>query len=234
MKIIAYRINDDIDIEFLDDFHYIKEHQAYTNFKTGGVKNPYDRTVYGVGYIGSGKYKPSINKQNTQEYNLWKNMLERCYCEKRRNRAKSYFDCEVCEEWHNFQNFARWFHENYFECDCRLHVDKDIIKPGNRIYCPEFCLLVPQKLNALFVNRPNNRNLPNGIYKVSKGYFAKYNNKDLGVYKTIEEAFGKYALEKKSEIVKKLDEYKDVLPKMTYDYIANYEVKIENDKNYAA
>ena len=35
MKIIAYRSHDDIDIEFLDDFHYIKEHQAYTNFKTG-------------------------------------------------------------------------------------------------------------------------------------------------------------------------------------------------------
>ena len=45
MKIIAYRSNMDIDIEFLDGFHYIKQHQTYSNFKTGSVKNPYDATV---------------------------------------------------------------------------------------------------------------------------------------------------------------------------------------------
>ena len=123
MKIIRYNGKSDVDIEFLDDFHYIKRNQLYANFVSGGVKNPYDRTVYGVGYIGVGKYKPSINKKNTQEYDLWKNMLERCYCEKRRHRAKTYINCEVCEEWHNFQNFAKWVHEYKFECKDRLHVD---------------------------------------------------------------------------------------------------------------
>ena len=42
MKIVRYGSNEDIDIEFLDEFHYIKEHQAYSNFKSGGVKNPYE------------------------------------------------------------------------------------------------------------------------------------------------------------------------------------------------
>ena len=40
MKIVRYGSNTDIDIEFMDDFHYIKEHQTYSNFKTGGIKNP--------------------------------------------------------------------------------------------------------------------------------------------------------------------------------------------------
>ena len=35
MKIVAYRNSGDIDVQFLDDFYYIKEHQAYVNFKTG-------------------------------------------------------------------------------------------------------------------------------------------------------------------------------------------------------
>ena len=38
MKIVQYRSNDDIDIEFLDEFHYIKRHNTYSNFKAGGVK----------------------------------------------------------------------------------------------------------------------------------------------------------------------------------------------------
>ena len=181
MKIVEYKRYDDMVVEFQDE-HKAKVHTTYGNFKRSQVRNPYDKTVYGVGYLGEGKYKVYIDQDHLEPvYNVWRTLLGRVCTEKHREQFPAYADCEVCEEWHNFQNFARWFHENYFECDCRLHVDKDIIKPGNRIYCPEFCLLVPQKLNALFVNRPNNRNLPNGIYKVSKGYFAKYNNKDLGV-----------------------------------------------------
>ena len=49
MKIINYRSNEDIDVEFLDDHHFVKEHQAYSNFKSGQLKNPYDKTMGGVG-----------------------------------------------------------------------------------------------------------------------------------------------------------------------------------------
>ena len=32
MKIIRYRNSEDIDVEFLDEYHYIKQHQTYSNF----------------------------------------------------------------------------------------------------------------------------------------------------------------------------------------------------------
>ena len=143
-------------------------------------------------------------------------------------------DCSVYEGWHNFQNFAKWFHENKFECKDRLHVDKDIIKAGIQVFCPQYCLLVPQKVNVLFVNKSNNRSLPNGIHKCGNKYTAKYNHSELGSYNTLEEAYETYAKEKKKEMIRVANEYKSVLPKRTYDYIVNYELKIENDKNYAA
>lgn len=34
MKIIRYNTSDDIDIEFQDEFHYVK-HTTYSNFKIG-------------------------------------------------------------------------------------------------------------------------------------------------------------------------------------------------------
>lgn len=232
MKIIAYRNYDDIDVEFLDDFHYIKKNTIYINFIKGQIKNPYDKTLYNIGYIGVGKYKLSINKRNTPEYNLWVSMMERCYCEKRRYRTKSYVDCEVCEKWYNFQNFAKWYHDNYYECDGRLQVDKDILIPGNRIYSPDNCLLIPQKINVLFINKPNNRGLPNGIKKCVHGYSAKYNHNELGVYITLEEAYSVYTQKKKEEIIKVANEYKSIIPCKVYDAIISYEFKIENDKNY--
>lgn len=43
MKIITYRKADDIDVQFLDGYGYIKEHTMYQLFNLGQIKNPYDR-----------------------------------------------------------------------------------------------------------------------------------------------------------------------------------------------
>lgn len=40
MKIVGYRNTNDIDVEFLDDFHYIKKHNTYNNFKKHSSEIP--------------------------------------------------------------------------------------------------------------------------------------------------------------------------------------------------
>lgn len=54
MQIVAYRTSDDMDIKFLDKDGYIFQHTTYSNFKTGQIKNPYDRCIFGIGYLGEG------------------------------------------------------------------------------------------------------------------------------------------------------------------------------------
>ena len=232
MKIIAYRNNNDIDIQFQDEFYYIKEHQTYSNFSTGSVKNPYDRTVFGVGYVGAGKYKTKENNRFTIYYQQWKNMLLRCYVKEERHRA--YEDAKVCEEWLNFQNFAKWYDEHYYEVNERLQIDKDIKYPGNTIYSPQTCILTPQRINLMFMNKSNNRGLPNGIIKQGNSYIAKYNHENLGVYPTIEEAYYNQTKKKKEVIIQLANEYKEIMPKYVYDIIVSYEFDIRNDKNYVA
>lgn len=234
MKIIAYRKWDDIDIEFLDDFHFVKEHVTYTNFKRGEVKNPYDRTMCGVGYPGVGEYKIRLSKsQVTKEYECWASLYTRCYSDVNKDRHPAYFDiCEVCDEWHDYQNFGKWFDENKYDVKERLHIDKDILYPNSKIYSPKNCILVPQRINMLFLNKPNKRGLPNGIIECSNGYLAKYDHVDLGVCETIEQAYLLYA-KRKEEIIKQVaDEYKEIIPKKVYNALYNYKVDINNDKNY--
>ena len=232
MKIIAYRSHDDIDIEFLDDFHYIKQHQAYSNFKTGGVKNPYDVTVNGVGYIGVGKYKTTLEdnqKRHTDEYNTWVTMLYRCYCDE----DTVYFkESSVCKEWLCYQNFAEWYSQNKYEVKGRLHLDKDILFPGNKIYAPDKCILIPQRINMLFMNKTNKRHLPNGIVKYVNGYLAKYNEEELGVYKTLEEAYKVYSSKKKEDVIRVANEYKNIIPEKAYNALLAYEFNMSNDRNY--
>lgn len=233
MKIIKCIDGTNIVVKFQDEFGYEKL-TTYSNFKKGQVRNLYDKTVMDMAYLGVGKYiTKDQNNKNSREYMCWKHMIERCYVEKHSDKHKSYFGiCSICKEWLNFQNFAQWYEENKYDVDERLHLDKDILIPGNKLYSPNTCLLVPQRINMLFLNKPNNRGLPNGIIKYENGYLAKYCGREIGIYPTIDEAYSAYALTKKKEIVNVANEYRDIIPGKLYEALLNYEVKIENDKNY--
>lgn len=114
------------------------------------------------------------------------------------------------------------------------HIDKDILYPGNKIYCPDTCLLVPQRINMLFLNKPNKRGLPNGIIRYSDKYLVKYNGAEYGYRNTLEEAFELYAIVKKDAIIKIANEYKDIIPWKLYDALLKYDVNINADRNYVA
>ena len=174
MRIVEYVSVDNMVVEFQDEYKYRKR-TIYQNFKSGQIKNPYDKSVHGVGCIGVGKFltKEPNGYHPTREYTCWIHMIERCYLEKNRNLHKSYYGiCEVCDEWLNFQNFAKWHSEHYYEVNERLHLDKDILIPGNTLYAPDRCLLIPQRINELFTCKVNGNGLPVGITKTAKG---KYN-----------------------------------------------------------
>jgi hypothetical protein len=167
-------------------------------------------------------------------------MISRCYKYKEIHPAY-HKSCAVCDEWLNFQNYADWYEENWYELPWveRLDIDKDILVQGNKLYSPEFCLLVPQSINLMFSNKTNNRGLPNGISKAQLGngdysYRAMYNTKSLGSYKCLEEAYDVYATEKEKAIKIKADGYKEWIPTKLYDAMYVYKVNIEIDKNYVA
>ena len=141
MEIIKIINKNNLSVKFLDNHGYIKDHVQYINFLRGQVKNPYDITVYTAGYIGVGIHKVAIKQKITDVYKAWSSMLRRCYSESNAQNNKSYYNkVTVCDKWHNFQNFGDWYESNKYECDGRLHVDKDILYPGNKVYSPETCI----------------------------------------------------------------------------------------------
>lgn len=224
----------EIVVEFQDEHHYQMK-TIYANFKSGHLKNPFDKTICGVGYIGIGKYTTGTSKEQPREYHAWRNMIKRCYDKSLKEKFSSYYeDCIVCNEWHNYQNFAEWFNDNFYQVGTeRMHIDKDILIAGNKVYGPETCIIVPQGLNMLFMNRPNNRGLPNGISKQYNGmYLAIYNHKELGKYNTIKEAYDVYVKEKKSHIKQVADTYKGDIPIKVYKAIINHKFDMMFDKNY--
>ena len=235
--IIQYFGRNDIVIRFEDGFQHTC-HTTYQRFKNGNIKNPYDKTVYGIGYVGVGKYKTQINGVNTKEYNCWFNMFTRCYDNE--NRTKShmrYIGCEVCEEWHNFQVFAEWFSQNYYEMkDENVQIDKDILIKGNKLYSPKTCCFVPESLNKFFTKSNSSRGkFPIGVSKdedrdcfvaVCTNKYGEYKENLFKRFSTFNEAFLCYKNFKEMCCVKMANYYKNVLTQKVYDALINYKVDI--------
>lgn len=217
MVIVEYNKCNDVVVEFQDD-HKAKIHTTYTNFKRSQVRNPYDKTVYDVGYLGEGKYKVYIDQDHLEPvYNVWRTLLGRCCTEKHREQFPAYADCTVCEEWLCYQNFAEWWNKNMYHVGTeRMHLDKDIKFKDNKIYSPETCIIVPQSINELFHasgRKIKDKDLPYTIKRVANGRFSvAYKSKSLGIYNTVEESVEVYLAEKRKDIRNKVEELKEILP----------------------
>lgn len=164
-------------------------------------------------------------------------MLVRCYDSKFQKSKSSYKDCTVCDEWLNFQNFAKWHDENYYEIDNeRMDLDKDILIRNNKIYSPRACCFVPVRINCLLVKNNKNRGeYPIGVYYdthnkviVSSCHIGNNHSKFLGTFKTVEEAFQVYKNFKESFIKEVAEKYKNKIPDKLYQALIKYEVKFDD------
>jgi hypothetical protein len=233
MEIIEYKKFSDITVKF-ENGYLIRTN--YDSFNKGLVLNPYDRTVFGTGYLGEGDYKGMVDGILTDQYLRWKGVLDRCCDLKFKEKKPTYIDVTVCEEWHNFQNFAKWYDENYYEIEGeKMELDKDILFKGNKLYSPDTCIFTPRIINTLFVKNDKDRtDLPIGVNRRGlNSYSARCGNgfeKDinLGTFKTVESAFYAYKQCKEEVIQAYADKYKNKIPLKLYEAMYNYKVEIDD------
>lgn len=224
MIIINYISNVNIDVKFLNN-NSIRYKKGYKEFKNGNIKNLYHPEIYNVGYCGDGVYTAT---KHPKHYNVWRSMLKRVY-NKKGEHYKYYESIIVCENWHNFQNFAEWFDNNYKE---GFELDKDILIKGNKVYSPETCCFVPQEVNKLFTKRRSERgDTPIGVSEYTGGkYSAQFTHnsehKHIGVFNTLEEAFQAYKTAKEQHIKEVADKWKDKIDPRVYQAMYNYQVEI--------
>lgn len=86
-------------------------------------------------------------------YTAWSDMLKRAYSNKLHEEHPSYIGVKVCNGWHSFMEFRRWWLEHHVD---GWQLDKDILS-GCRMYSPEACLFVPSWLNNFIMDRGADR-----------------------------------------------------------------------------
>jgi len=150
--------------------------------------------------------KPKINgKQKTYKpYQIWRDMIKRCYDSTCQEKHPTYIGCKVCKDWLTFSVFEKWMLTQDWQ---EKQLDKDIIFQHNKVYAPKYCRFIPQALNKLLNGCDAARgDLPLGICwdKETGKYMAQISingkAKKIGRFKTVPEAKASYNKAKYSEI----------------------------------
>lgn len=185
-----------------------------------------DGLVYGIG-INDADYKVHgvLNGKRVRcpYYSRWLQMLRRCYDEKSSFRAM-YIGVTVCAEWLRFSVFKAWMEKQPWQGN---ELDKDLLFKGNKVYSPETCCLIPDRLNCLFLGLSRHdfnkigaqpRVLASGeTVWASTVKDMNTKSKWLGTYKTQEEAHLAWRKAKYGVILDVVDWWKsDEVDKLCY------------------
>lgn len=197
-KVVRYHNFHEVVVEFIETGHEMTV-QTQQLLK-GCVRDPLAKNNIN-GFLGIAR---NGEKANRKIYAIWRQMLNRCY----NKDAPNYHryggrGVTVCDEWHNYQNYAEWYEENYIE---NFEVDKDIGSVNDLTYSPDTCNFIPQKLNNLISSVSSVRGTHIlGAISYKYGYISciRHDGLDnyLGVFKTEQEAFLAYK-EKKEYLIK--------------------------------
>lgn len=155
---------------------------------------------YVVGPIVNGKQKWC------PFYAVWVRMITRSYDVKTHDRQPTYKNVSVCVEWLSFMNFKSWMESQDWQ---GKQLDKDVIKPGNKIYSPETCCFISHEINSLLNSYDKNTGLyPPGVHlnKRKNKFMARcrHRNKNtfLGYFSDPDDASSAYVKFKKKIIIK--------------------------------
>lgn len=169
----------------------------------------------------------------------WRRIMDRCY-KPNHNSYKWYgaLGVTVCDEWHDYRKFEAWVLTQDHE---GKDLDKDIINPENRVYCPEFCRFVDKEVNRLLTSREALRgSLPLGVSLTASGKYRGQINKDgvkvhLGSCDTPHQAHRLWQFSKARHLREVGLKQKDKLiqkglltraDRIEYDYNLNYETLV--------
>lgn len=157
--------------------------------------------IYGVGTNDADYpvyWKESGKTVRCPFYIKWQDMIRRCHDKKFQEKWYTYKDCTVSDEWLSFSAFKNWMYQQDWEGN---HLDKDILKRGNKHYSAEYCAFVDSRTNHLFLDNPRKRGkYPIGVTKNWNRYSALCNDgrkqNRIGTYDTPEEAHQAWRIEK--------------------------------------
>ena len=188
------------------------------------------KLVFGV---NDNTYPAKVGGKITKEYDLWKNMLRRCFSDKYQFKQPTYIGCNVSDNFLNYTYFHEWCHKQIGFDKCGWQLDKDILIRGNKTYGESTCVFAPKEINMFFVDSGATRGkYPVGVsfHKSVGKYEAKClvngKRKFLGYFDTPEAAFLAYKPFKEALCKQLALKWQSEIDPRVFNAMMSWEVKI--------
>ena len=218
---------DKVSIKFIDTDNF--KIVSRSNILNGTLKDYNRPSVFGIGYIGEGVHKTTINRKKNPFYSVWTGLMRRCFDINFKNKRKTYQNCTVDKTWHNFQNFAKWALNQKYEEFWEL--DKDILIKGNKHYSPDTCCFVPMKINLMFNGKTllnDSTEISTGIYKRGSIFYVYCcdgkTQKYLGKADSVQDAKNIYKFGKENIIKLTAEKYKNSIDEKVYKSMIDWKI----------
>lgn len=188
------------------------------------------KLVKGVG-INDGKYLTKVNGKHVKEYELWCDLLKRCYSSLPRKRNLTYVGCQASRNFKKYSYFHEWCQAQIGFNQKGFHLDKDLLFKNNKLYSEDTCLFVPRELNTLLISsRASRGSLPVGVSDHKDRFQARCctgkTSNFIGHFNTPDEAFQAYKQVKEAYIKLQAEKWKDFIDPRAYTALMTYEVQI--------
>ena len=233
-KIVEYNNKTNVKIQFINTgYEAVVE---LGNIRKGEVKDRLSPSVYGLGIVGT-KYQIRVNGTLTKEYELWREMLKRCYSDTYQKKFPTYEGCKVSDNFLHYEYFYEWCQNQIGFGIEGFELDKDLLIKGNKVYNESTCVFIPAEINSLLIKCTASRGehlIGVCWHKRDKVFMAtvsknKGKQEHLGSFKTEIEAFNAYkeAKEAKEAVIKEqANKWKSQIDKRAYDSLMKYTVEI--------
>lgn len=193
------------------------------------------KLILGIGINDKSRPSKGTNNKPTMEYNLWRNMLMRCYSKKIKEKNKTYTECTVSDNFKSYSYFYDWCQNQIGFGKDGYNLDKDLLIKGNKIYSESTCVFIPSEINKLIIRKEEKRGLyPIGVYFDKKRGLFKGQSRNhgkrlfLGYFHSELECFNSYKVDKESYIKNMAEKHKKYIDERSYAALIKYKVEIDD------
>lgn len=189
--------------------------------------------VAGVGIMAKGNYSSRTEQGgHRREYEIWKQMIYRCYSPTCKYKRMTYKTTTVHQEWLEYQKFAEWCNSRKdFEYN-GYHLDKDLLCKGESVYSPDTCCFLPKEINGFLTIRQSDRGkLPAGVttshYTPNKPFMVQVCNpetdkRECKLFANVDDASNWYTNRKEGFARYLANRYKDRISIEAFNALNNF------------
>lgn len=147
---------------------------------------------------------------------MWYGLKSRCKPGASQDKRPNYKGCTI--GFSGIDHFKAWAIEQpgydcFDENGRRYQLDKDLIRPGNRVYSPDFCSIVPARINTLMLDCGSKKSTGASYHKVTGKWQARVQTLEgreyLGLFETRELAHYVWRAKKSSAIKRAMVWYRN-------------------------